>query len=88
MRLRPRGQIVIDGRMRTLTRIDTRARSNEGWVALPLLVRGLEEGQRVALETAGRRYLIGHAVRMNLRWWFVVDWGADDADDLPLYDVQ
>jgi len=74
--------------MRVLNRIDTHARSHEGWVALPLLIRGLEEGQRVAVETAGRRYLIGHAVRTSLRWWFVPDWHTDSAEDLPLHEAQ
>lgn len=75
-------------RMRTLTQVDSSARNPEGWVALPLLIRGLEEAQRVIVETNGGRYIVGHAVRTGLRWWFVPDWRVDDANDLALYDVS
>lgn len=77
---------VIDRRMRTLTRIDSGARNSEGWVALPLILRGLEEAQRVVVETTRGRYIVGHTVRAGLRWWFVPDWRVDDGSDLVLYE--
>jgi len=79
---------VIDRRMRTLSRIDSTSRNHEGWVALPLLLRGLEEAQRVVVETTNGRYIVGHTVRSGIRWWFVPDWRVDDANDLALFDVS
>ena len=72
--------------MRTLTRIESSVRNCEGWVALPLLIRGLEEAQRVVVETTHGRYIVGHTVRAGFRWWFVPDWRVDDANDLALFD--
>ena len=74
--------------MRTLPHIDSGARNSEGWVALPLLLRGLEEAQRVVVETANGRYIVGHTVRPGFRWWLVPDWRVDDADDLALFDAS
>lgn len=74
--------------MRTLSRIDSSTRNREGWIALPLLIRGLEEGQRVVVETTRGRYIVGHTVRSGLRWWFVSDWRVRDVSDLPLYEVS
>jgi hypothetical protein len=74
--------------MRTLSRIDSNARNCQGWVALPLLIRDLEEAQRVMVETTGGRYMVGHTVRSGIRWWFVPDWRVHDPDDLALYEVS
>jgi hypothetical protein len=74
--------------MRTISRIDSSARNAEGWVALPLLLRGLEEAQRVVVETTNGRYIVGHTVRSGLRWWFVPDWRVRDPDDLALFEVS
>ena len=74
--------------MRTISGIDSSARNREGWVALPLLLRGLEEAQRVVVETTKGRYIVGHTVRSGIRWWFVPDWLVRDPADLPLYEVS
>jgi hypothetical protein len=72
--------------MRTLSRIDSSTRNNEGWIELPLLIRGLEEAQRVVVETTRGRHIVGHTVRAGIRWWFVPDWRVDDLDDLARYE--
>jgi hypothetical protein len=74
--------------MRTLSRIDSSARNHEGWIELPLLIRGLEEAQRVVVETMAGRLIVGHTVRSGIRWWFVADWLVRDPNDLALYEVS
>jgi hypothetical protein len=74
--------------MRTVSDIDSSRRNREGWVELPLLIRGLEEAQRVVVETTAGRLIVGHTVRSGIRWWFVPDWRVDDPADLPLYEVS
>lgn len=78
--MRSQRRCVIDHHMRTLQGINTRRRSPEGWVPLPLLIRALEEGQRIALDVGGQRYIVGHAVRHSARWWLVPDWRTDAAN--------
>lgn len=63
--------------MRTLTGINSRHRSPEGWVPLSILNSALEEGQRVALELDAERYIVGHTVYSGARWWLVPDWRTD-----------
>jgi hypothetical protein len=74
--------------MRTLSRIESSARNREGWIELPLLIRGLEEAQRVVVETTAGRCIVGHTVRSGIRWWFVPDWQVRDPEDLELYEVS
>jgi hypothetical protein len=74
--------------MRTLSRIDSSSRNHEGWIELPLLIRGLEEAQRVVVETTAGRFIVGHTVRWGIRWWFVPDWPVDDLENLSLYEVS
>jgi hypothetical protein len=74
--------------MRTLSRIDSSARNYEGWIELPLLIRGLEEAQRVVVETTAGRFIVGHTVRWGIRWWLVPDWLVRDPNDLALYEVS
>jgi hypothetical protein len=74
--------------MRTLSRIDSSARNFEVCIELPLLIRGLEEAQRVVVETTAGRYIVGHTVRSGIRWWFVPDWRVDDPEHLPLFEVS
>jgi hypothetical protein len=74
--------------MRTLSRIESNARNQQGWIELPLLIRGLEEAQRVVVETTAGRLIVGHTVRSGIRWWFVPDWRVHDPDDLALYEVS
>lgn len=66
--------------MRNLAGIDTSKRSPEGWVPLPLLIRGLEEAERVTVQIGPDRFLVGHTVRDGARWFFVTDWRAAGAD--------
>lgn len=70
---------VIDQGMRTLYGLDTSDRSPEGWVSLPSLVTALSEGERIAIELKGARYLVGHSVHDEGRWWLVPDWRTDAA---------
>jgi hypothetical protein len=87
-RLRLRVRCVIDQGMnslRTLTGINTSQRSPEGWIPLPLILRGLTEAQRIAVRVGDDRYLIGHAVHSGMRWWMVPDWLAK-AVDLPKFE--
>jgi hypothetical protein len=70
--------------LRILAGIDTSNRSNENWIPLPLVLRGLAEAQRIAVQVGPDKYLIGHAVHSGLRWWMVPDWLARAAD-LPKY---
>ena len=85
MRRRVRG--AIDPCMRTLTRIDSSVRSREGWVALPILIRGLEEAQHIVVETTSGRFIVGHAVRSGRRWWLVPDWNLPPGSDLAPYEA-
>ncbi len=73
---------------RRFTGIDTTRRNREGWVALPLLIRGLEEARRVVVETNQGRFIVGHTVHSGARWWLIPDWSVKDKDQLPLYEVS
>jgi hypothetical protein len=86
--LAPPAKLIDQWFMRTLSRIDSSARNFEGWIELPLLIRGLEEAQRVVVETTAGRFIVGHTVRSGIRWWFVPDWRVDDPENLSLYEVS
>jgi hypothetical protein len=86
--LAPPVNLIDQWCMRTLSRIESSARNREGWIELPLLIRGLQEAQRVVVETTAGRFIVGHTVRSGIRWWFVPDWRVSDPDDLALYEVS
>ena len=73
--------------MRTLTGINHHRRSTEGWIQLPLVIRGLEESERVALDIGGSRYIVGHVTRSRFLWWLIPDWRTN-ASDLHRYEVS
>lgn len=86
--LAPPVNLIDQWCMRTLSRIESSARNNEGWIELPLLIRGLEEAQRVVVETTAGRLIVGHTVRWGIRWWFVPDWRVQEVDDIALYEAS
>jgi len=56
-------------------------------VALPILIRGLEEAQHIVVETTSGRFIVGHAVRSGRRWWLVPDWNLPPGSDLAPYEA-
>lgn len=70
--------------MRELNKVNVHLRSPESWIPLPVLLRSLEEAQRVVLPAGEDGYIVGHAAHFGHRWWVVPDWFATAAN-LPAF---